>query len=102
MGTMGMTMNVEKVNVSRTAGGLRHFNTLVLRTYWIRLFDPFHEPMPHAPYRVTLGEEQWEAEADEDAWLCVRCSMPEERCLVEWGRSESAPKPQPMGDTGPP
>jgi len=88
-------------NVSRTADGLSHFNTLQIPVVWIRLFDPFHVPMPGAPYRVTLGTNRSTGQADEDAWFKIRCLDPSMPCTVEWGKREPEEGTQLNWDPGP-
>ncbi|HTP30446.1 MAG TPA: LysM domain-containing protein, partial [Anaeromyxobacteraceae bacterium] len=82
-----------------SAGGLPTGTRHVLRvkpaeselvTYRVRLCDPFNKPMPHAPYKVTVGKQVMEGEADDAGWLALRCAPEEETCIVEWGESEEA------------
>jgi hypothetical protein len=95
-------MSETEHNVSRTAEGLDHFNTLQIPVYWIRLFDPFHVPMPSAPYRVTLGTKQHTGQADGEAWLKFRCLDPSMPCTMEWGKQDSLDGQEPDWNPGPP
>jgi hypothetical protein len=87
-------------NVSRTANGRTHLNTIVPSTIRIRLFDPFQEPMPSASYRLTLGERTVEGKADDDAWLEIRVAEAPEECFIEWGRAQDEPAETTAGQAG--
>jgi hypothetical protein len=53
-------------------------------TLRIHLFDPHAKPIPHAPYRLTVGQQTRRGKANENGWLIARevgvCST----CLVQW------------------
>lgn len=74
--------------VARTAPGLDHFNTIVLGKLKIRLFDPAFEPMVSAPFRLKLGSQTVEKNADEDAWIILDVMHVPGECVLEWGEGE--------------
>ncbi len=62
-------------------------------TLRIRLFDPWKKPIPHAPYRLTVGQQRSEGMADENGWLEERAMEVPDQCLVDWGRPAEAGQP---------
>ena len=90
-------MNSFEANVSRTGPGLKHLNTLVLSILRIRLFDPFEQPMPRSPFRLTLGERIVEGKADDNAWLEVRTVDVPEQATIEWGKVDEEEEEIPQG-----
>ena len=80
-------MNSFEANVSRTGQGQTHINTLVLSILRIRLFDPFEQPMPGSPFRLTLGERTIEGKSDEDAWIEIRVVEVPEQAKNRMGKS---------------
>lgn len=79
-------MDKIEARVSRTGRGQNHLNTLVPLIIRVRLFDPFLQPMPDAPYRLTLGDLTFEGRADKDAWVEVHV-----REVPEWGTIQWRP-----------
>jgi hypothetical protein len=86
-------MNPLGTKVARTATGQSNLNTLTPPVVRLRLFDPFMNALPHAPYRIVLGEREVLGEADGNGWLEVRVSEIPERCFIEYGRVEQ-PEPR--------
>jgi hypothetical protein len=99
--TLRFAFASDEAHVSRTDHGQKHLNTLVISTIRIRLFDPFNEPMPGAPYRITLGDRAIRGLANDDAWLEVRAMSIPDQGTIEWGSigpSAAVPARPPSSD----
>lgn len=94
---MIQSINSFEANVSRTGQGQTHLNTLVLSVLRIRLFDPFEQPMPRSPFRLSLGERTIQGDSDQNAWIEIRVVEVPEHAKIEWGKVDEEEEEIPQG-----
>ena len=54
----------------------------------IRLFDPFTVRAASSPYRVTVGGQVFNKQADDDGFLRINLAGKPQDCQLEWGTGE--------------
>lgn len=54
----------------------------------LRLFDPFTVRISDAPYRITVGGEIFDKQANPDGFVNLQVAAIPEDCLVEWGHND--------------
>jgi hypothetical protein len=76
--------------------GRTSVNTLVIPKYRIRLLNRFMEPMPGAPFRITIAGQTRTGKADKDGWIETAAWGAVEQCHLEWSHpEETAPESGP-------
>jgi len=75
-------------SVARTNGDLDHANLLALPMIRLRLFDSDSNPMPGAAYKLSIGDQYWEDQADGDGWAERYVNPVPPQCLMEWGTGD--------------
>lgn len=51
----------------------------------VRLFDPYHQPLPHAPCVLQIGEDTYELSSDAEGYVETKVLGIPDRGVIRWG-----------------